>query len=87
MELGLKIRELRQSKAINIEKFSEMTGLSSGLISQIERNLVGPSVASLWKIAKALDVPIGYFFDEEPKVTPIVKKNRRKKKKADMENG
>ena len=79
MELGEKIRELRQSKSINIEKFSEMTKLSTGLISQIERNLVGPSVASLWKIAQALEVPIGYFFDEGPKDNPIVRKDSRKK--------
>lgn len=79
MQLGEKIRELRQSKSINLEQLSEMTKLSTGLISQIERDLVGPSVASLWKIAKALEVPIGYFFDEEPKAYPIVKKNMRKK--------
>ena len=79
MLLGEKIRELRQSKSINIEKLSDMTKLSTGLISQIERDLVGPSVASLWKIAQALEVPIGYFFDEEPKDNPIVRKNMRKK--------
>jgi len=79
LQLGEKIRELRQSKSINIEKLSDMTKLSTGLISQIERDLVGPSVASLWKIAQALEVPIGYFFDEQPKNNPIVRKNARKK--------
>ncbi len=56
MELGEKVRLLRQKQKISIDQLSEMTGLSKGLISQIERDLTGPSVASLWKISKALNV-------------------------------
>lgn len=79
MELGSKIRELRQAKNISIEQMSEKTGLSTGLISQIERDITGPSVASLWKIAKALDVSMNYFFDETQEENPIVRKDQRKK--------
>lgn len=79
MEIGSKVRSLRQSKNINIKKMAELTGLSLGLISQIERDLVGPSVASLWKISKALEVPIAYFFDNEQKEGNLVKSDSRKK--------
>lgn len=79
MELGYKIRKLRQAKGMSIEKLSELTGLSTGLISQIERDITGPSVASLWEIAKSLEVPINYFFDEYEKKDPIVRKDSRKK--------
>lgn len=79
MELGDKIRSLRQKQKISIENLSEMSGLSKGLISQIERDITGPSVASLWKISKALNVTMNYFFDEYDDLNQVVLKNERKK--------
>lgn len=81
IDIGSKIRQLRKSKNISIAELAEKTDLSVGLISQTERNIVVPSVVSLWKIAQGLDVSIGYFFDEEERKAknPIVKKNNRKK--------
>ena len=79
MELGDKIRSLRQKQKISIENLSEMSGLSKGLISQIERDITGPSVASLWKISKALNVTMNYFFDEYDDINQVVLKDERKK--------
>ncbi|HMM20300.1 MAG TPA: XRE family transcriptional regulator [Selenomonadales bacterium] len=79
MRLGQKIRTLRQEKQISIKQLAEKTGLSTGLISQIERDMTGPSVASLWEIAQALNVKMNYFFDEYERPSPIVRKNERKK--------
>lgn len=79
MELGEKIRMLRKKQNKSIEDISKITGLSKGLISQTERNITGPTVASLWKIAKALNVTMNYFFDEAQENNPIVRKNERKK--------
>ena len=79
MEVGEKIRSLRHKQKISIEQLSSMSGLSKGLISQIERNITGPSVASLWKISKALNVTMNYFFDEYDDLNQIVRKDERKK--------
>ena len=79
MELGEKVRLLRQKQKISIDQLSEMTGLSKGLISQIERDITGPSVASLWKISKALNVTMNYFFDEYEDFNQVVRKDERKK--------
>nr|WP_300090211.1 helix-turn-helix domain-containing protein [Sedimentibacter sp.] len=79
MELGEKIRSLRLKQKISIEQLSGMTGLSKGLISQIERDITGPSVASLWKISKALNVTMNYFFDEYDDFNQVVRKEERKK--------
>lgn len=79
MEFGYKIRKLRQDKNISIEQLSQMTGLSTGLISQVERDITGLSVSALWKIAKSLNVNINYFFDETEEESCIVKKDKRKK--------
>ena len=85
MELGDKIRSLRLKQKISIEQLSAMSGLSKGLISQIERDITGPSVASLWKISKALNVTMNYFFDEYDDFNQVVRKNERKK--IMMKNG
>ena len=79
MEVGEKIRSLRHKQKISIEQLSAMSGLSKGLISQIERDITGPSVASLWKISKALNVTMNYFFDEYDDLNQIVRKDERKK--------
>jgi transcriptional regulator with XRE-family HTH domain len=78
MEIGSKIRALRQKRGLSIEQLSQLTGLSTGAISQIERDLVGLSVESLYRIARALEVPIGYFFDEAGSGV-VVRKNERRK--------
>lgn len=81
IDLGQKIRELRKRKKFSITDLSQESGLSTGLISQIERNMVVPSIKVMWKIANVLEVNIGYFFDEddeniEEKI--VVRKNDRK---------
>lgn len=79
MELGEKVRSLRQKQKMSIEKLAELSGLSKGLISQIERDITGPSVASLWKISKSLNVTMNYFFDEYDDFNQVVRKDERKK--------
>jgi len=79
MELGAKVRELRLKQKISIEQLAEKTSLSKGLISQIERDITGPSVASLWKISKALNVTMNYFFDDFEEYNPVVRKSERRK--------
>lgn len=81
IDVGQKIRELRKSKKFCITDLSQESGLSTGLISQIERNMVVPSIKVMWKIANVLEVNIGYFFDEddeniEEKI--VVRRNDRK---------
>ena len=79
MQIGKKIRKYRKLRDITITELADKSDLSVGMISQIERNKIGLSVASLWKIAKALDVSIGDFFEEDkPGDKYIVRKNNRK---------
>lgn len=65
---------------MSIVELSNKSGLSTGMISQIERELACPSVDSLWRIAQSLNVSIGYFFNEQSSITknPVVRKNERK---------
>ena len=64
LSLGAKIRSLRQANNLKIADFAEMTGLTSSMISQLERALISPSISTLKKICEALNIPISYLFDE-----------------------
>jgi len=80
MNLGNKIRSIRKIKNMTLKDLAEKSDLSTGMISQIENDKIGLSVTSLWKIAQALEVSIGDFFDEKTnKNDLIVRKNDRKK--------
>jgi len=80
LNLGQKIKTLRQRKGLSLREMADKTSLSVPLLSQIESEVVAPPVATLLKISKALNVNIGYFFQEEEsgKRAVIVRKNERK---------
>jgi transcriptional regulator with XRE-family HTH domain len=65
LNLGQKIRRLRQEGRLTLQELSDLSGLSKPLLSQIENDQVIPPIATLLKIAKGLKVGIHYFFEEE----------------------
>lgn len=65
LKLGSKIRELRQNNQYTLQDIAAKTGLSKPLISQIENDHVVPPVATLLKLARALNVGLAYFFQDE----------------------
>ncbi len=89
IDIGKKIRDLRTRSGLSIKELAASAEVSTGLVSQVERDLVMPSVTVLYRIAKALSVNVGYFFDEEAVVrsNPVVRKNERKRLVIDGTNG
>src|SRR6266481_2066321 len=63
--IARRIRQLRADRAMTLKQVSDLTGLSKGLLSKIENCIVSPPIGTLSKLAKALNVPIGQFFDNE----------------------
>ena len=57
LEIGGKIKSLRQDRNYTLQDLTDKTGLSKPLISQIENNRVVPPVATLLKLARALALP------------------------------
>ena len=80
LNLGEKIKTLRQRRGMSLQQMADQSSLSKPLLSQIESEVVAPPVATLLKISKALNVNIGYFFqaEESGKRAVIVRKNERK---------
>ena len=66
MEIGAKLKELRIQKALTQEELADRTELSKGFISQVERDLTSPSIATLMAILQALGTDLKDFFNEDP---------------------
>ena len=67
IEIGKKIKEIREDKGLTLQELAKLTGFSSAILSQIENHLESPSLGTLMKIAKALNVDLGIFFGVETK--------------------
>ena len=66
MDIGLKLKELRILKGLTQEELADRAELSKGFISQLERNLTSPSIATLMDILQCLGTTLGEFFNESP---------------------
>ncbi|MBD3308332.1 cupin domain-containing protein [candidate division KSB3 bacterium] len=82
--LGDVIKRVRTGQKQTIKEIAEKAGITSSLLSQIENNKANPSINSLMAIAKALNVPISSFFndDDDHRATaatePVVRADNRK---------
>jgi XRE family transcriptional regulator, regulator of sulfur utilization len=76
-ELGKNIAVIRKSKNLSLEELSKRSGVSTGMLSQIEQEKVNPTVAVVWKIAYGLDVPFSDLLaqEEEEQLFNLIHKN------------
>lgn len=65
VSLGIKVRELRKERNLSQRDLACQSGLSPNAISLIERDEISPSVATLQRLATALNVKMSYFFEED----------------------
>lgn len=72
INVGTKIKGLRESKSISVEEISERSGLSVEQINAIENDENLPSLGPLIKIARALGVRLGTFMDDSNDLGPVV---------------
>lgn len=63
--LGQRIKEERLNKNISIKDLANDIGVTSSLLSQIERGVANPSLNTLSQLSKNLDVPMFSFFISE----------------------
>ena len=62
MDIGNRLKELRVLKGLTQEELADRSELSKGFISQLERNLTSPSIATLMDILQCLGTTIGVFY-------------------------
>ena len=79
-KLGALLRAIRNSKHLTIKDVASKAGVSSSLLSQIERNRISPSLDTLLRLLEVYGVPPNKFFKDYETLTrvEIVKKDQRK---------
>lgn len=73
-EIGSRIKIHRLSSHLTLRQLAEKVGCTDAYLSQIENGRVSPSIASLKKIADALQAKITDFFVESQSEDPVVLK-------------
>ena len=66
MDLGEKLRLMRLQRGLTQEELADRCELSKGFISQVERNLASPSIATLTDMLECLGSSLPAFFAEKP---------------------
>ena len=83
MNLGKKIKQMRNQKGLTQEELADRCELTKGYISQLENNLNSPSIATLTDILSALGSNLAEFFCEETEEKVVFSKNEFIEKDSD----
>jgi transcriptional regulator with XRE-family HTH domain len=75
MNIGEKIKQLRVKNGLTQEELAGRCELSKGFISQLERDLTSPSIATLMDILESLGTNIKDFFNEAVNEKVVFKKD------------
>ncbi|ACL75260.1 helix-turn-helix domain-containing protein [Ruminiclostridium cellulolyticum] len=75
MKIGEKIKQLRVKNGLTQEELAGRCELSKGFISQLERDLTSPSIATLMDILESLGTNIKDFFNESVNEKVVFKKD------------
>jgi transcriptional regulator with XRE-family HTH domain len=75
--LGERIRAMRDKRGQSLKQLAQATSLTQSFLSQVERDLTSPSVASLRRIAEALGTSVATFFTGGSPNGRLVRKEAR----------
>ena len=78
--LGQTLIHYRKREGLTIRQFAEQSGISTSLISQIERGQANPSLSVLELLAKALNVPLYTLFVNEIDYESLISRKKFRKK-------
>ena len=84
LKIGEKLKTLRESAEMEIEEIAEKVGITGILVSQIENEVVPPTIATLLKMSKIFNIDMSCFFEGEKisRQFDVVRKEERIKLKA-----
>lgn len=65
IDLGRRIKEWRNRKGLSQTEMAKLVGVTPSTISQVESNLIYPSLPALLKMAEVLSIGVEAFFRED----------------------
>ncbi len=60
--IGTRLREARLRRRLTLAQLADETDLTKGFLSLVERDLTSPSVGTLLRICRFLEIPVGDLF-------------------------
>ena len=75
--LGERLRDRRKDLGLTLKDVADQAGLSTGFISQVERDLTVPSLSSLVSISKALKTQVTEFLSQPQGNSPFTRHDQR----------
>lgn len=76
--VGRSLRKLRTQRGLSLERLAVASGVSRAMLSQIELGQSAPTINSVWKITKALEVPFSALVGQTGRAAAVLKKNDAK---------
>jgi transcriptional regulator with XRE-family HTH domain len=74
--LGYRLRELREARALSLEELALASNLTKGYLSKVERNIATPTTAALLRICQQLGISLGKLV-ETSSLVDVVHYNER----------
>ena len=72
--VGARIRYFRRLRSLSQEQLALQAGINTAFLGHLERGLKSPTITTLEKIVKALNISLGELFADEPD-TPLPARN------------
>ena len=79
VDLGARIRALRLARGDTLRKLAAQAGVTESFLSQVERGVASPSIASVQRIARALGQSIAELFATDDRAGIVVRAADRRR--------
>ncbi len=79
LALGARIRAIRRARRQTLRQLADRAGVTESFLSQVEREVASPSIATVQRVARALDLSIAELFAEEPAAGRVVRREARRR--------
>lgn len=79
IDLGARIRALRLARGATLRELAGRAGVTESFLSQVERGVASPSIASVQRIARALDQSIAELFAAPESAGVVVRAGERRR--------
>lgn len=80
INVGRKIKELRQQRGLSLRQLSEKVEVSPSAIHKIEQNLISPTLGTVLKIVKGLGMTLQSLLDEHTDARDVVYLAKQKRR-------
>jgi transcriptional regulator with XRE-family HTH domain len=79
VDLGARIRALRLARGLTLRRLAADAGVTESFLSQVERGVASPSIASVQRIARALGQSIAELFAADERAGSLVRAADRRR--------